>query len=560
MKVLSSSWFKLFTVVIINLVFFISWKFSFDAAEKAMYKAGFSLPVSNVPSSYIRENQNKIDVLEYDMSIELFYNQEQIKGDVIITGRILDKTIEQIDLNFYDNYHIEKVSLNGRETDYEIEDMHISVPLINNVNDTFEVRIVYRGTPEKRGLASFSFDEYKNRPVIYSLNEPIFASTWFPCNDKPDDKAQLELRITNDSSKVSLSNGKLIDIITKGNKRTYHWKTIYPISTYLICLYSADYSHFSDVYVSGKDTMSIDYYVFPEHREMAEIDFSEHLDYMNYFKSVFGEYPFIKEKYGVAEFLWQMGAMEHQTITGIGSNFLNGRGMFNEFYIHELAHQWFGNAVGPGTWKDIWLNEGFASYAEALYSEYKYGFASYKSIMQQKFQTEFSGTLYNPDYLFSSTVYDKGAWVVHMLRWELGDSTFFNLIRTYYDKYKYAIATTQDLLHLSNKVSGKNLEKFFDQWLFTGTGIIKMNYHQEDLKKNGQNVIRIILTQVQDGYENYNFPLEVVLKDQNGKEYFRNIFYIDKPEKVIEITGDSGSEIVFDPDSWLLAEFIKKQE
>ena len=184
------------------------------------------------------------------------------------------------------------------------------------------MRIKYNGTPVKAGLASFAFDTYKNKPMIYSLNEPNFASTWFPCNDKPDDKALLDIKITNDSSNVSVSNGVLVNIIKNKERTTYHWKTVYPISTYLICLYSSDYRHFSQQYtsLSGK-TMNIDYYAFPDQLDMAKADFEFHPEVMKFFEKLFGEYPFIKEKYGVAEFQWQMGAMEHQTITGIGSNF-----------------------------------------------------------------------------------------------------------------------------------------------------------------------------------------------------------------------------------------------
>lgn len=551
--------FGLFLVILLNLVFFIAWKFSFNAAEIALHNAGYELPISDIPGSYISENQTKIDVLKYDIDIELFTQKEQIRGNVLVTGVILDRSIQQIDLNFYDNFNIEKILVNDKPSEYINEDMHLSIPVSGVKKDTFEIRVIYSGQPEKKGLSSFSFDTYKKRPVVYSLNEPVFASTWFPCNDKPDDKAQLEMKITNDSSSVSVSNGRLMGVTTEGSKKTYHWKTIYPISTYLICLYSAGYSHFSHSYISEEDTMNIDYFVFPEHREMAQVDFNEHTDYMKYFESVFGEYPFIKEKYGVAEFLWQMGAMEHQTITGIGSNFLNGKGMFNEFYIHELAHQWFGNAVGPGTWKDIWLNEGFASYSEALYSEYKYGFSSYKSVMQQKFQSEFAGTLYDPDYMFSSTVYDKGAWVVHMLRWELGDSTFFRTLKEYYQKFKYRTATTKDLLDLCSDISGKNLKHFFDQWVFKGSGIIKADYNVQYVPDGDEMNIRISISQVQDGYHLYRFPLEITLKNNNGQETYRNIFYIDKPEEIIKIKSTGDDKVILDPDNWLLAEFEYKK-
>ena len=183
------------------------------------------------------------------------------------------------------------------------------------------------------------------------------------------------MKITNDTSMISVSNGILIGEEINDSRKTYHWKTLYPISTYLIALYSSDYSTFGDQYISqdGKDTMLINYYVLPDKLEKAKIDFSEHVEILNFFANTFGEYPFIEEKYGVAEFLWSSGAMENQTSTGVASSLIGGKKLFLDFYVHELAHHWWGHAISPKSWKDIWLNEGFSSYSEALYFEHKGG-------------------------------------------------------------------------------------------------------------------------------------------------------------------------------------------
>ena len=508
----------------------------------------------DISESYISKNQLALDVLHYNLKFDLHPAKKLLDGDVIISGFLKDSLVKRIDLNFYDNFNIKKVTLNNNVVnDYSYTGTSFSVPVSFSVLDTFNLRIIYEGTPRKLGFGSFAFGNFNGSSVIYSLSEPVYASTWYPCNDRPDDKALLDMYITNDSEKVSVSNGKLIDITNNGNKRTYHWKTFYPISTYLICIYSANYKNFTQNYWNiDNKKIDLEYYAFPEHLEMAKIDFSDHPEIMRFYENKFGVYPFIMEKYGVAEFLWQYGAMEHQTITGIGSNFVTGKKMFNEYYIHELAHQWWGDAVGLKTWKDIWLNEGFASYCEALYYEHQAGFSALKSTMLSKFSKEFYGTLYDPDYLFGSTVYNKGAWVLHMLRFEIGDSVFFSVLREYYNKYRYSNASTFDFQKVCEYVSGKDLNDFFNQWVYKGKGIINLIYNYNIETVDNKNKIKIIINQTQKGYDIYKFPLQILIKsDQNE---MKGKFYITKREQKIELPANGKvKDIIIDPDNWLLA-------
>lgn len=506
---------------------------------------------------YIKSSQYNLNVLHYDISIDLNSETKTIRGDVTITGTSKDKSLNLIILNFYENLKIIDVSVNGVSTPYKRAERNISIPY-EAASDTFRVRVLYEGKPIKAGFASFSFDTFNNKPVIYTLNEPIYASTWFPCNDIPSDKALADIKITNDSSMTSVSNGILMNVTPHGRKKTYHWKVIYPISTYLICLYSADYMKFSQKYISQtRDTMGIDYYVFPQHFEMAQKDFSIHPEVISFFSSIYGEYPFIKEKYGVAEFLWQMGAMEHQTITGVGSNFLNGRNFFSDLLIHELAHQWFGNSVGPASWKDIWLNEGFASYSEALFAEHKAGKDRYKAAMSIKYQEDFPGTVYSPKGdIFNSSVYDKGAWVLHMLRNELGDKVFFEILRKYYEKYKYRNASTANFISICEKISQKDLRQFFEQWIYKGTGIIKLKYNWVVNRQGNSFRNLITVEQTQSGYDVYKFSLEI--KFSSGNETVNKIFYIDSRKKnIIFDMANVPDHIELDPEDKLLVKIIQ---
>ena len=501
----------------------------------------------------ISPSQKKVDILHYDLFFDLYPEKKEFKASATLTGKVKVKGLKEIDINFYDNFDVSEVMLNGAKHKYINENNMLKV-FSDLPVDTFSLKIDYYGTPERAGFAGFVFGRINDNSLVYTLSEPYYASSWFPCNDFPSDKALLDIRIRNDSSQVSVSNGSLINIKREGNKNTYHWKTIYPISTYLIAIYSSAFKHFDDKYISldETDTMTIDYYVLPKDLENAKKDFIQHPDMIRFFAETFGEYPFIREKYGIAEFLWQLGAMEHQTITGVASNMISGKNFYFDIYVHELAHQWWGDAIGPKSWKDIWLNEGFASYCEALFYEFRSGKSALKSTMLSKKRSDFTDILGEPgSFLFTSTVYNKGAWVLHMLRWELGDSLFFNSLRKYYEKYKYSNAATEDFKKVCEDVSGKNLTKFFDQWVY-GKGIIKLQFDWTSSKKNNEFETLIDIEQVQSEYDEYNFLLEIGFKYEDQQtEYHRvNInstsaeFNFKSKQKPVKVT--------LDPNDWLL--------
>ena len=560
---------KVFYAAMFAVFFFAGWYFGLSPVEQItknflIHRVQLNHSILphiqriSVPEGYISDVQYKINILHYNLKLDLYPDKRLLKGDAVLTGILEDKNLKSIDLNFYDNMIIKSLSVDGEKTNYINNGSKLEIELGNSIKDTFNIEIIYEGTPKREGLGSFTFGKKYGHDVVYNLSEPNYASTWFPCNDMPSDKAYIDIYLTNDSSFVSASNGVLVDKISEGPRKTYHWKTLYPISTYLVCLYSSVYTNFSDTYVSQdkKDTMPIEYYAFPEDEANAKIDFGGHAGIIDFFSKTFGEYPFIKEKYGVAEFLWQIGAMEHQTLTGIGSNFVSGRRFYTDVYVHELAHQWFGDAVGPETWKDIWLNEGFATYSEALYTEHLAGEEALRSSMMSKFDENFSGTLYNPgNDLFSSVVYDKGAWVLHMLRRELGDKDFFNTLHNYFEKYKYKNASTDDFKKISEETSGKDLDQFFRQWVYEGNNIPKIDYNFTlNTGQNSNNVI-LKLRQVQQGYSDYNLPIQFLFKSETGKTKLENVQMNSARQEFTFKFDFVPIEVIPDPDNWLLAYF-----
>ena len=393
------------------------------------------------------------------------------------------------------------------------------------------------------------------------MNEPVYASTWFPCNDVPSDKALVDIKISNDSSDVSVSNGILVSVNKNGARKIYHWKTVYPIATYLVAFYSAAYHSFNDEYISSsKIKMPITYYVMPENLESAKSDFHIHAQAIGIYSKLFGEYPFIKEKYGIAEFLWNKGALENQTITGLGSQFISGQGFYKDLLLHELAHSWWGNAVTISDWKDIWLNEGFATYSVALYYEALSDKRALFSTMRGSSGDFEKGTLYNPsDEVFGKLIYDKGAWVLHMLRKEIGDDLFFKIIKKYYADYKYKNTTTKEFETVCESVSKKNLEYFFNQWVFKGTGIINAEVKTSVSKLDkGKYSVKVDIIQTQNGYPVYNFPLDINFTSENKENSVKTI-YINKKSSQFELILDfNPANFEPDPDGWLLAKFSKK--
>ncbi len=516
--------------------------------------------INNDKKYFVSDLQKSIDILHYNLLLDLNTEEKILSGTAKITAaKNLELDLDsELELNLYDNLTISSIKFNGTNAEFSRNKNRIFIKPAEDLADTFEIEIVYSGTPKRSGFDGFVFGEVNGQSLVYNISEPIYAPTWFPCDDDPSDKALLDIEITNDSQFVSVSNGNLIDVKKNGTKKTYHYKTEYPISTYLVAVYSAPYKSFYDVYkgLDGKDSMNIEYYAMPEHYDQAKIDFAEHLDMMKTLSSIFGEYPFIKEKYGVAEFLWNYGAMENQTITGVGYAFVSGYDFFKDTYVHELAHHWWGNSVGPKTWNDIWLNEGFATYSEALYAEAKNGKDALTSKMQSKFSDNFRGTLYAPKDLFGETVYEKGAWVLHMLRYEIGDSAFFKSLHSYYDLYKYSNASVEDFKSVCEDISKINLDKFFDQWVYTGTDNIFCSYtfsFNDDNKK--ECVINIF--QEPQTYKEFHFPLEIKFDFEDGSFEIQKV-YVDEMEKEFTFKFDHEIQTIhLDPDYRLLGTFEK---
>ena len=384
-------------------------------------------------------NQRLFDVTSYQLDLDLDPDQYLLQGAVTITAKSLTANLNHIEIDFYHVLSVDSIKQNGSHTtiDHRNSLLYISLKNPANNGDSFTVTIYYHGNPQEGTYRSFGWSDHGsyNAPVIWTLSEPYGSPVWWPCKDDPKDKADsVYINAAVPFDLIVASNGKLRDVTRTNDGFIYHWQTHYPISTYLVSLAISNYEQFSDWYAySDTDSMEVAFYVYPEHLNAAKEDLGVTVEMLEFYSSVFGEYPFIDEKYGMAIFPWS-GGMEHQTITSYGSGLIWGTHRYDFINAHELAHQWFGDCITMRHWSHIWLNEGFASYAEALWFEHLGGKEVYHDYVDRWDYNPLNGTLFvtdslNDGALFSRTVYDKGAWVLHMLRGVLGDSLFFQKLK-----------------------------------------------------------------------------------------------------------------------------------
>jgi len=446
-----------------------------------------SLPYQNVK---LNPDFEKYDVVNYELNLEINPDIRFIDGYVKILFEALENNVSDLIINL-NGLQIDsivqrnnKLSFNRRQNEVIIT---LPQPMFTGILDSLIIH--YNGIPN-RGMY-FRDGKYNNR-VVYTHNEPFDAQYWIPCKDDPSDKALLDVLVTVPQNYTVASNGLLLNSISIGSDRIrYHWKETYFLSTYLISVTVSEFDIVNDVFNWNLSEMPVQYFIYPEDYGRGEAAITNTIEMLDFFSNYIGTYPFILEKYAMVEAPFQeAGAMENQTISLMDEPIID-----NESVIaHELAHQWWGDAVTLASFADIWLNEGFATYFDALFVEHKYGENAFlQRMISSSSNANNDGSInypiYDPPsgYLFGSAVYHKGAWVLHMLRNELGEDIFQSIIQTYYGDYIYGNVSTAEFIGLCENISGESLTKFFDQWVYTaGVPNIYATWFQENSNVNIQ--------------------------------------------------------------------------
>ena len=542
---------KIFIIIIINNFYL----FAQTNTDKPVLTCNKERLVSRWLStrSSITENQAKLDMTYYRINIDIDISNQEISGLVLINGTLDFEEPDSIELDLSNVLVVDSVMSNGQTINFVHENDIIKIPLEISMRDgyNFSLEVFYSGTPPSTGFGSFNFDEHQNIDHIWTLSEPYGARDWWPCKDDPSDKVDsLDIIITVPSDQIAVSNGLMISELDLGDGRTqYHWSERYPICTYLVSITTYPYTKWEDYYVGiNGDTLPLEYYVYPDHYELVYDNYMLTNDMMEVFAARFGEYPFMGEKYGHVEF-GRGGGMEHQTISSLGG--------YSQWLIaHELGHQWWGDLITCSSFHHIWLNEGFARFSEAIWDEAVGGFESYKDYWQNHSYYG-SGTVYveepdTPSQIFNGNLtYNKAGWVVHMLRGVMGDSIFFETLKSYgaNDSLKYASATTEDFQKVCEDVSGFDLENFFQQWIY-GEFYPKYGLHW-NMSDNNELLVTIEQNQ---NWQYFHMPIELRVFLPGDTLTFK----VDNQGQIqhYNLGNLNGAPyaILLDPDNWILKE------
>jgi aminopeptidase N len=506
------------------------------------------------------------DVLHYELDIAFRDNPSTVEGTVRVRLESLVNDLSTIHLDVDDCLSISHVSEAGGPTLGWTQSgglLTISLSPALAEGEEIEIEIGYDGNPSLATDVGMFFASYSGSPIYYSLSQPWSARTWWPCKDYPDDKATFELYFSVPAEMFAASNGTYLGYTEEqrwGNDyRRYHWVESHPMPTYLASIAASDYVRLDDQFIYAPDeTMQVTHYVFPTKVAQAEVDFDIAVPALEFYSSIFGLYPFVDEKYGVALFTVG-GGMEHQTLTSYGAALVTGTHAYDWVYVHELAHQWFGDMITCRDWTHIWLNEGFASYSEALWFEHLEGPGRLRTYMESEDRPHmWNGPILrdpeetNPWYYFDYVVYDKASWVLHMLRHVMGDDAFFAAILEYATdpRLMFAYAETEDFVGTCETHYGGELDWFFDPWL-TREDRLQYEWNWHSYALDGWEVLTITVDQLQTFP--YTMPVDFRVSTVAG--VIDTFLWVDESHEEYQLhLADAVTEVEMDPDHWILCD------
>ncbi len=410
------------------------------------------------------------DVENYDIDLKVEVLDNYLEGHSVMTATAL-QDLSRFNLDLH-GLQVDEIKVNGAPAEYARHDgeLEITPDQVLPKGDKFTVDVHYKGRPKPIASPSTPFPlgwmSYGDGTFVVS--EPTGAPSWFPTNDHPSDKATYTIRVTVPQPYTAVANGTLQDVIqADASHKTYVWKEDKPMASYLATVLTGEYERYDSVSPKG---VPLRFYIPPDLKERAAEDWKRTGEIVDFFSDKFGPYPF--DNYGgVVVDLEFPGALETQTIPVFGGKSVPGDGTGEDVMAHELAHQWFGNSVSVRRWKDIWLNEGFATYASLLWLEHSRGEEAFESKIRAAYAFVSKVPLERPiadpgpKGMLGPAVYIRGALALHALRHEVGDDKFFEILRSYTQQFRDSNAQIEDFEQLACRVSGKDLRPLFEEWL-----------------------------------------------------------------------------------------------
>jgi hypothetical protein len=499
------------------------------------------------------------DVLHYELffsNVDLF--TQNLAGHTVVQFVSRIDNLSSVDLDFKPNLVVSSVlqGITPLAFTHVGDVLHINLSAPADSGDVVAVDVAYAGTPWNEGAGGFGGFWFGIPNTSFSMgvglitDPPSMGRTWFPCYDRPCDKATVDLHITTSKTLMGVANGALTQVDSTATTYTWNWSHDFPISTYLIAMSVAPYR----VYPDSNDAR-ITYYHHPGYRKASEVSFQFVDQMMAAFESRYGAYPYEKFAYMTAP----KGDMEHQTCVTHLIGLVDSTNAFDDILSHELAHMWYGDCVTYGDWRDVWLSEGFATYSEAVWREAKNGIAGYHSyvttqLLNRVINSGQTDGIYDPSSLWGVITYEKGGSLLHMLRGILDDDAlFFQALRDYKENHEYGNAVTTDFVASINASVGQNLNWFFDPWLY-GDGHPLYEYGWSfDPVGGGQFKVDVVIRQKQTTGTLFDIPLDFRVLTSGGPFNFSERINLAE-ETVSFIVPALPTGLVVDPDDWVLDE------
>ncbi len=513
------------------------------------------------PEPLTAETTHTYDVLHYLINLELPMDSRFLGGAVTMSVRSNEDNLSTVDLHLL-GFNVDSIKVDGITTTYsyasDSETLYVDLPQSYNQGDSFDIMVGYNGTGSgDMGYLWFS----STKPISYTLGCPFCTKRWMPCYDRMWDKADygVEFYITVPDSFTVCATGDYLGKTVSGGKATYHWKHTYPISPYLMHFASSIFTTYSDwYYPAPAESIEIRYFFWPQDTIYALTAFQYTTDMMYFYDSLYGDYPF--ECYGM-DILhpFYYAGMEHQTMSSIYRiGFVS-----NDYYLmaHEMSHMWWGDMVTCFGWKNVWLNEGFATYSDALYLERRQGHQAFINKMISRRNSYFASEaafphpIYDPpeNQIFNTGhSYHKASWVCHMIRYLCGDDALWlNLLATYRDSFAYSNASTDDLNRIMNQVLGDNYDWFFDEWVYDmGYPIYDVVWNKVYESPNWRLVMDI--TQTQDiGPAVFHMPLPIGV-DYASSDTILTLAINQSSQHFEFLLPQEPLDITVDPETWII--------
>ena len=507
------------------------------------------------------QNNNLTDFVYQRMEWQVDPAIRFISGKVTTYFKSKTEALTFVEFDLSDSLTVDSVLVGNNSATFTHQNNKIEINLAQSLafNQLDSVLVFYHGVPPSSGFGSFETSSHgaEFTPVLWTLSEPYGAMEWWPCKQSLTDKIDsIDVIVTTPEKYKTASNGILVSEQVTDSSRTMHWKHRFPIATYLVAIAVTNYESYSD-YLDQEngDSIEILNYVYPEDLENAQSKTPVTVEIMQLYENLVGPYPFAAEKYGHAQFGWG-GGMEHQTMSFMG-NF--GYGLI----AHELAHQWFGDYITTKSWQDIWLNEGFATYLTGLsYENIETDWwPVWKQVYSDQVKQEPDGAVYVTDTtsvsrIFSSRLsYAKGAYLLHMLRWVIGDDDFFQGLKNYFADSAVAngFASSEDVIKHFELAADTSLTEFFNDWLYgEGYPVYSANFKTAD---EGKTMITLSQTTTHESVNFFEMPVPVRLYNSGRTDSLDvRLNHTSNQQNFIVETDFHVAELVIDPDLWLLSE------